>query len=416
VEPARVFVGRVVAADTGKPIANAIVAANMGDRVETDSDGRFRAYAESSDRFVVQVLAPQGQPYLNIRTREFAWTKGAIEHRVDLVLPRGIMIHGKVTEEGSGRPIAGTMVGYLTQLAQAPKFDFFGRAWAGQDGSFQVAVSPKSNQLIVLGPSEDYVIQETGERMILDGLPGGRRMYAHAFIPYDLKSGGDTRKVNVVLRRGMTVKGQVVGPDGQPVQDAKMVSRIILMPSGAPWRSWQGEYQGHVRNSRFELHGLAAERDVPVFFLEPKRKLGAIVNLSGKSGSAGPTTVRLAPCGAAGARLVDSAGKPLAGYRDPSLITMVVTPGPSSYSRDKADQDRLAGDKDYFCRIDPINYVDGPVSDAQGRVVFPALIPGATYQIQDLSEEADRPIRTEFTVKPGETVELGDIRIEKPEA
>jgi hypothetical protein len=195
-----------------------------------------------------------------------------------------------------------------------------------------------------------------------------------------------------------------------------MVSRLILMPSGAPWRSWQGEYQGHVRNGRFELHGLAADPEVPVFFLEPKRKLGAMINLSGKSGSAGPTTVRLAPCGAAGARLVDSAGKPLAGYRDPSLITMVVTPGPSWYSRDKADQDRLAGDKDYFYRIDPTNYTDGPVSDAQGRVVFPALIPGATYQILDLSNEGVWPVRKEFTVKPGETVELGDVRIEKPQA
>ncbi len=103
---------------------------------------------------------------------------------------------------------------------------WFGRTWSGPDGSFQLAVLPKSTYLIVLGPSEDYVLQETGERMIQQGQPGGRRMYAHAFIAYDLKSGGDTRDVNVVLRRGMTVKGQVIGPDGQPVQDARMVSRI----------------------------------------------------------------------------------------------------------------------------------------------------------------------------------------------
>jgi hypothetical protein len=75
----------------------------------------------------------------------------------------------------------------------------------------------------------------------------------------------------------------------------------------------------------------------------------------------------------------------------------------------------LAGEADYFCRIDPINYADGPVSDSQGRVVFPALIPGATYQIQDRSDEVGRQERKEFTVKPGETVDLGDIRIEKPE-
>jgi hypothetical protein len=308
------------------------------------------------------------------------------------------------------------MVGYLSRSAQTAQFDFFGRAWAGQDSSFQVAVSLKSNQLIVLGPNEDYVLHETGERMILDGLTGGRRMYAHAFIPYDLKSGGDTRELHVVLRRGMTVKGQVVGPDGQPVQDARMVSRNILMPSGAPWRSWQGDYQGHVRNGRFELHGLAADPDVPVFFLEPKRKLGAVVNLSGKSGTGSPITVRLASCGAASARLVDSAGKPIAANRDPYLIEMVVAPGPSWYRRDKADEGRLAGEKDYLCRIDPINYTDGPVSDAQGRIVFPALIPGATYQIQDetINDGGSRPIRKDFTVKPGETLDLGDVLIEKP--
>ena len=56
--------------------------------------------------------------------------------------------------------------------------------------------------------------------------------------------------------------------------------------------------------------------------------------------------------------------------------------------------------------IDPINYGDGPASDAQGRIAFPALIPGATYRIAGLSKE--------FTVKPGETLDLGDIRIEKP--
>jgi hypothetical protein len=418
VEPARIIVGRVVAADSGKPIANAIVAANMGDRVETDSDGRFRAYAESSDRFVVQVLAPQGQPYLNIRTREFAWTKGAIEHRMDLTLPRGIVIRGKVTEEGSGQPIAGTMLGYLCGSPAAPLEPWFGRAWAGPDGSFQLAVSPKSTHLIALGPSEDYVLQVTSERLIQEGRPGGRRIYAHAFSAYDRKSTGDTRTVDVVLRRGVTVKGQVIGPDGQPIQDAQMISRIFLMQPGVPWRSWQGDYHGNVRNGRFELHGLATDPEIPVFFLEPKRKLGAMVNISGKSGSGGPITVGLESCGTARARLVDPAGKPLAGYRDPSLIGMVVTPGPSWFSRDKADESRLAGERDYVCRIDPINYPDGCVSDALGRVILPALIPGATYQIDDMSAIDDNGgghLRKEFTVKPGETVDLGDIRIEKPE-
>ena len=198
-----------------------------------------------------------------------------------------------------------------------------------------------------------------------------------------------------------------------------MVSPIFLMPSGVPWRSWQGNYHGNVRNGRFELHGLATDPEIPVFFLEPKRKLGAMVNISGKSGSGGPITVRLASCGTARARLVDSAGKPLAGYRDPYLIGMVVTPGPPWFSRDKADEGRPGGRKRFrSAGIDPINYPDGSVSDVQGRVIFPALIPGATYRDSTTNPhrttKAAGNSRKEFTVKPGETLDLGDIRIEKP--
>jgi hypothetical protein len=246
-----------------------------------------------------------------------------------------------------------------------PSDPWYGNAWAGPDGSFQLAVSPKSTHLIVQGPSKDFMRQEIGQRMLEEGRPDGLRIYAHAFIPYDLKSGGDSRELNVVLRRGTTVKGQVVGPDGQPIQDAKMVSRVILMSSGVPWRSWQGDYTGHMRNARFELQGLASNVEVPVFFHEPKRKLSALVNLSDKLGAGGLITVRLQSCGAAKARLINSAGKPLAEYRDRCLISMVVTPGPAWYSRNKADEGRLAGEKDFFCRIDPINYTDGPVADAR---------------------------------------------------
>lgn len=327
------------------------------------------------------------------------------------------MVRGKVTDEGSGRPIAGTMVGYLSWPTRAPQSDAgYGLAWAGPDGTFQLAVSPKSKHLVAWGPSEDYVLQEADERMIQEGGPGGRRLYAHAFIAYDRKPGGDARDVHVVLRRSSAVKGRVIDPDRQPVQEALIVSRSLLMPSGLPSRSWQGSYQGHIRNGHFELHGLAADQQIPVFFLQPKRKLGAMVNLSGKSGAGGPVTVRLDPCGQAKARLVDRAGKPIAGHRDPYVIGIVVTPGPSRLSSDQGDEGGLEADQDYLCRIDPINYPDGSISDTKGYVTFPALIPGATYRIHDMSDEDGGQLRKTFTVKPGETFDLGDVVIQKPEA
>ncbi len=68
--------------------------------------------------------------------------------------------------------------------------------------------------------------------------------------------------------------------------------------------------------------------------------------------------------------------------------------------------------------VDRIHYWKGPVTDAQGRITLPALIPGASYRISDYSTVNDRDkgvqVRKDFTVKPGETLDLGDILIENP--
>ncbi len=74
----------------------------------------------------------------------------------------------------------------------------------------------------------------------------------------------------------------------------------------------------------------------------------------------------------------------------------------------------------YPAGIDPAHYATYPTSDAQGRVVFPDLIPGATYQVRDSTLPRDPghsysfAVRKEFSVKPGETLELAEILIEKP--
>ena len=88
------------------------------------------------------------------------------------------------------------------------------------------------------------------------------------------------------------------------------------------------------------------------------------------------------------------------------------------HGRDKADQDRLVADQDSLAQIDPVHYEKGPVSDDQGRLALPALIPGATYRIYDTSAStATGPqLRKEFTVKPGEVLDLGEILVEKPQA
>jgi hypothetical protein len=427
-EPAKIITGRVRYADTGQPVTNAVlsVAASetqFGSMYDTsfraDADGRFRLNPTPGNYFRVSAHAPPGQPYL-IAQKEFAWTKGKVEHIADIALRRGVLIRGKVTEASSGNPIEGTTVEYHPYLKKGVGEGIIS-GWPGtvstaSDGTYQIAVMPRPGHLVYRAPNDDYVLQAIGQLRILQDLPGGRRFYAHAFVAYDMKTGSDDRKIDVALQRGMAVKGMAVGPDGRPIPEGMIISRAIIAQLG---RVWNGDYKGIIHEGHFELHGLAPDTEVPFYFLDPSRKLGATVNLSGKSGRGGTMTVRLEPCGTAQARLIDPQGKPVPNYSSSFLITIVVTPGPSGFRRHKANEGRLVADEGFLCNIDRANYwiSNGPRSDAQGRITLPALIPGALYRLHDLAAEGKPdgvPFLKEFSVKPGELTELGDIRIEGP--
>ena len=174
-----------------------------------------------------------------------------------------------------------------------------------------------------------------------------------------------------------------------------------------PWQRAQRSF----RNPRAR-----PDTEVPVYFLEPKGKLGGVVKFSGRSAASGPVTVRLEPCGAAKARVVGPDGKPVAGRLPQHLIQMIVTPGIPFSRFDKTGLS--AADHADLNEVDPVNYPSEPTSDPDGRLTLPVLIPGTTYRFIDFTRadpaQTIPAIRKEFTVKPGETLDLGDIRIEKP--
>ena len=408
--PAKIIKGRITDAGTGKPVPHAQLSVlsydtalgGMVNEFEADAEGRFRAnpMPAKADRYKVSVTAPEGQPYLGV-SKLFDWPKGAVEYPIDLALPRGAVIRGKVTEDGSGKPVAGARVSFGTRRTAGDRSgNLNGRAASGPDGSFQIAVQPGPGYLVVLGPSDDYVLRGIDEGMVLEGKPGGRPYYAHAWIASDVKPNSGGLDVNVMLRPAMTVTGRVVGPDGQPIQDAWMISLACPSPSPSAWLLWRAQHHGSVKSGRFEVHGLDPDVEVPVYFLDPHRKLGATADFSGKSAAGGPVTIRLQPCGTAQARLVDASGKPVVGDRASYLISMAVTP-PYLFRHQEAT----------LAEIDKINYADGPVSDALGRIVLPALIPGAPYRLSNFKAGTQR--YKDFTVKPGEVFDLGDFVIEK---
>ena len=424
--PAQTITGRVTYADTGNGVPHAPLEVRSStsrnyvlvSSFETDAEGRYRINPPPADRsYGITAFPPEGQPYL-IAVNTLEWPKGALERSLDVALPRGVLVHGKVTEEGSGNPVAGATVEFCARGQ---------RNSAGQDasiiietaadGSFGLGVKPAPGYLMIRSPSDVYVLQEIGYRMIQEGEPGGIRMYAHAHRLLDLKPGDDSEEVNIVLRRGATAAGEVVAPDGQPMHDALIWSRVILDQRPAALRSWDGQIHVRAHNGHFEIHGLDPDGEVPVVFLDPSRKLGAVVSVSGKSAAGRPLNVRLEPCGAARARFVNPGGKPVTGSLPRETVVMVVTPGPT-YSQVKEPAGKLTADERDLSQIDTVNYQPNMVADAQGRLTLPVLIPGATYRVIDSTTivrgQTGPQIRKEFTVKPGETLDLGDILIEKP--
>src|SRR5262249_38881979 len=108
------------------------------------------------------------------------------------------------------------------------------------------------------------------------------------------------------------------------------------------------------------------------------------------------------------ARFVDREGKPLANYWP--QVELVLTPGPYRYSNALTKPGVLAGDAELLGNIQHRAYqMHNWRTDAQGRVTLPGLVPGVAYRIVALGQ--GEVVRPEFTVRPGETLDLKEIKV-----
>jgi hypothetical protein len=423
-EPARIIEGRVLAADTGRPIPNAIVSASalmMNEhargysnvKLRADDQGRFALNPTAAERYTLGAFPAGGEPYL-IQQDELMLTKGAVKTTHDIKVRRGVLIRGKVTEARTDRPLPASSIMFIPVRGGDKVLSGWEAIVASQDdGSFQIAVPAGKGHLLVFGPTDDYVLGEIGSNRLYYDRSGGQRYRAHAIIPYEVKSGDSPHELAATLRPGVTIKGRVEGPDGQTITDGFILTTLRIEPFSPFWR---GDFQVPIRDGRFELHGLAPEASTRIHVLDPDHEWGASVEVSGKQAGEG-LIVRLQRCGQAKARFLGPDGKPIAKQRP--LFEIVATPGPRLMISGTRDKSELAADASIVANIDRKHYWNLPGTDAEGRITLISLIPGALYRITDFSpvgdDRNDFQVRSDFTVKPGETLDLGDIVIAKPQ-
>jgi RNA polymerase sigma factor (sigma-70 family) len=348
--PPQRFEGVITYADTGKPAAGARVSiagqANQGltfTTATTDGHGHYRVNPNLGNPYWIQVHPPAGTPYLALR-KITPWPKGTAKQTRNFALPRGVLVRGRITEKVSGKPVAGAAVDYRPHAKNSNRLpdaitDWTTASLSGPDGKFTIAVYPGTGHLLINASTPEYLHTLVGENIINTGKPGGKRLYPDALVPLDLPRKIRRHQVEVKLRRGVTIRGRVLGPGGRRVREALLLSPLRLF--AATSHDWRG-FPIRLPGGRFSLPGCDPEKTHTFYFLDPKNKWGAMAQLSPKKTKGQPVTVRLQPCGTAVARFVNAAGKPLKGFT-PSLM-IVVAPGPWQFDSQALQQGQLAAD------------------------------------------------------------------------
>jgi RNA polymerase sigma factor (sigma-70 family) len=415
--PPHKVTGRITDAETGKPVAGAHVWViayrdneGQGSDGRSDLDGAFAVHAYPGDSFTVQVYPPRGEPYLVVQ-KSAPWPKGVVCRQVDIALPRGVSVTGRVVESGTGKPVESAALVFLPQEEDNPQLPSHVVAGAnikifsGADGHFQMIVPPGPGYLATIAPRPEYVHHSVTEGEVRRGKPGGPAYHYNAVLPLDLRVGKRPEQITVSLRRAVTLRGRVVGPDGKAVpQGVIFVPRELIPP--VPYDDHYASLPSGSRfaclpvpDGAFEMPQCDPDRTYQVFFLDMPAagwpqftgvgvnpyavvnqllgpgRLGVSVELSAKQAAGKPVEVKLAPCCSAQLRCMDATGKPA---RPRLGLELLVRAGSPS----AADVTLLTGEKP------PLEV------DAAGRLTILGLIPGAPYRLMV------------FAAKPGGDTEV----------
>jgi hypothetical protein len=428
---ARLVEGRVTYSQNGRPATGARVIAHTGfDGVVqcvTDQDGRYSLNPLPGDSFTLRVFPSDGEPYL-VAVKGLTFSQSA-RLDADVILERGVLVRGRVTETPSGKPVSGALVLYRPHWRNNPynngKYNFtaYNSDWvqsaqhtatSDSDGAFRLAVPPGPGDLFVLGPTLDYVHVASSIGDLEFGRPSRVRVYPDALVPLDLKPQDETHAVTAVLHRGVTLRARVEGPDGAPIKSLLLLSRSYT-PTNFEHYQQVWDYL-EARDGELALPGCDPEKGGSALLFDRDHACGLVLKFTGAEAAGPARTVRLEPCGSARVRCVDKQGKPVANLRFTACV--VLAPGSlfaASVLSPKDDKE-LEGDWGFW-----MNYhfkrAWEPETNAQGYTTFSGLVPGATYWITAW-DRGDFDFKTgnqreEFRVKAGETLELPDYVVKR---
>ena len=404
VAPGRAIQGTVRDRDTRKPIAGATVGNSFGGIATTDRDGRFRIAGQpkGGENFVDTTI--EGQPYIKV-ARTWSDTLGLEPVKLDITLKRGVWVEGKVTDASSGKPVKAIVMYYPFRdnpnVKECPDASFLNNNLSDEvefatdaSGRFRAVALPGGGILAVRVTEPGYVTARPLDAKIVRNVvhPGDFQYYMspyHALVPIDVPGGKTLLVPDITVAAGRTQHIKIVGPDGRPVSRA----RILCLQVALQKVSLSGET---ISGSEWSFIHASPGKAEAVIISHVDRSLGATVDLKGDEPD--PIRVVLQPTATVTGRLVGEDGQPRPGMQ--LAIGQRFKSGGRRTGTERFDSIRTGPD---------------------GRFRIETLVPGLTYHVAVIKKQFVRNYslrgegylhKNEWTLKPGETVDWGDVRVE----
>jgi RNA polymerase sigma factor (sigma-70 family) len=440
--PCKPILGVVRDKASGKPLAGVTVRRPFTRDddpqawADTDKDGRYRLTGLPRGTHTLRVEPPAGMPYLATEVRVSADEPGITPVTFDIELPRHPTVRGRVTDRATGKPVA-ARVEYrplarnpslkASPLLAQPRWGSHPpSAGTDRDGRFTLPALPGPGALLVRAEG-DYLPARLGKA---DRAPGVadkedpelidcRPLLAwpgdfHAYRLIDAR--GEEVRIDVTLTPGLTRPLVVESPDGKERDTTVLGLKPVASDHGGTY------YPG-----KSAVAGLADGEVRRLFVATYDGQFAAAAAVSGKE--RGPVKVKLKPAGTITGRVVDRDGKPIPGVWFQTLFDdgpgrpgAFVHSGCALRAPTAAESRRGWRTKGYLEK--GVGVSRGERADAGGRFRLNGLVPDTAFDLiarlvgppdkkgQQLLTAEVRIARP--TVRPGETLDLGDLRAVAP--
>jgi RNA polymerase sigma factor (sigma-70 family) len=415
-QPMRIIEGTVREAGTGEPVAGFTISSLVGDNnsvvAVSDKQGRYRLIGlPKRKQYLLTAEPPENSSWLRAGARP-ADTEGLRPLKVDFTVARGIIVAGRVIDKTTGKGVQSSL-----NFAPLPENKYFGKpGWdsyryerlsnsTDDEGRFRLAVIPGPCVLTVQAeggektkdgqainpymPAEfdaadrkriSVIETEDGERYFL-AANNSREYFSNANAVKRLDLAPDAREVryDLVLSRGRTLTVKIRDPQGEPLNGAAVAG---MTASGSVYPA--------VREADVTVFALNPDKPRRLLFLHLERQLAGFLTVRGDENEA--PVARLERTGGVTGRLLDLDGQPIAG--------VVISPSFEDGAARTLYQ-----------------HVDQPgrsqCTDKDGRFRLEGIIPGLKFGLglrHGRTFLVGEPRIGLRLVKPGETLDLGDIR------